>query len=491
VNGVVSERLVIGIDVGSGSSKAVVFDLAGRLRSVGKQFYEPNTPAPGVAEYDARSLQCAAVSALAEAVRGVNASSVEAIAVDAMISGMAPLGAGGEPIAPYTTTLDTRSSRYLTRVLSRNGDLLRRLTGSSQPTLGPKITWFQDEFPDVAARTAKYVVAGNLVAGYLAGLDAGEAFVDPTYFWSTGLADTAGLGVAVSALPRIVRPTDVIGRLSATRAAEVGLREGIPVVAGCGDQAAGYLGAGVSTLGKAADSAGTYSVFAGVTGKFAMSEDSDAPDVVPLPVGPNFNVQAMVIGGGMTRHWARELFGPSDKADDEGLELAEESDLGARGVRFVPHLGGQAYPAHPDLRGAWLGLTWAHRPADLYRAVLEGIALDNVRSAMRMEAQYQDVNFDSVTVYGGGSRSSLWNQVKADALGVRYESLGDAPVTALGVAMLAAQGVGLVDDAAAAAAQAIQPERTYEPDPRRHEQYVELLSEYLTAVSLVRQLPSG
>jgi len=491
-----SDRLVVGIDVGSGSSKASVFDLFGRLRSVGRASYAPVMPAPGLAEYNAREVRAAAVHALAAAARGVETGTIEAIAVDAMMSGAVPIDAAGEPTAPYTTTLDTRFSRYLAAVQQSCGTSLRRLTGSTQATLGPKIAWIQEEFPEIAARTRKYVAAGSLVAAYLAGLDAEGAFIDPTYLWTTGLADAAARSwspelcaaqhVDSGLLPHIVAPTHVVGQLSGEIAAQAGLRSGIPVVAGCGDQSAGFIGAGVAYLGTAADSAGTYAVLAGVTAGFAPSDAEDAPDLVPVGSGPAYNVLTTVIGGGLTRQWARDLF--SSQLGSEPGESGEDTGPEARGVRFVPHLGGQAHPTRPGLRGAWLGLTWAHGPADLYQAVLQAIALDHAHGASRMREQYPDVTFESIVGYGGGAKSAHWNQIKADALGVRYESLGNAPVAGLGAAMLAAQGVGLVDDAAAVAAKAVTVERVFEPDPTRHERYVTMLPEYLKAVACVDQL---
>lgn len=484
-----SDRFVIGVDVGSGSAKAGVFDLSGRLHASASVAYEPTTPAPGVAEYDAVAVQDASVEALARALQGVDATKVEAVAVDAMMSGAVPVDEAGVPVGPYTTTLDTRFAPHLDRFLAGGWERCRALTGSGQPTLAPKIAWIEDAFPDVAARTARYVLAGSLVAGRFAGLGAQDAFVDASYLWTTGLADAATLewspelcavlGTDVSRLPRIVQSTDTVGAITVEVAAATGLRAGTPVVAGCGDQSAGYVGAGAARPGVGADSAGTYAVVAGVTGAFDPRLDPDAPDVVAVPSGSAFNVQSMVVGGGLTRQWAARLFGVTS-ADVDADVLAAEP--GARGVRFAPHLGGQAYPARPEARGAWVGMTWVHTPVDLYQAVLEGVALANGHAFARMRDLYPDLSLDRVVVFGGGTRSGAWSQIKADVTGVPYACLGDAPVTGRGAAMLAAQGVGLVDDATAVCAANLDVVRTFVPDERRHAAYQGLLQEHLDLV---------
>ena len=487
------DSLFIGLDVGSGSAKASVFTLDGQHVNTASSSYAPSTPNPGIAEYDPHEVQNAAVTALADAVRDLAAGSVQAIAVDAMISGAVAVDVTGRPISSYTTTLDTRFSGYLDNVLAAGGARLRHLSGSGQPTLAPKIHWMRREIDGVDERAAKYVLAGSLVVSKLAGLDADEAFIDETCLWATGLADCARrewsqelcnlFEIDMAVLPRILASTEVVGGLTAEIAARCNLTSGIPVIAGCGDQSAGFVGAGAARLGAGADSAGTYSVVAGVTREFVVLPDADAPDVLPVASGVGFNLQSMVIGGGLTRQWAARLLGDVEV----GAELLE-SEPGSRGVRFVPHLGGQAYPARPNLRGAWIGLTWAHEPIDMYQAVLEGVALSNANAFVRMRELYADVHLDSITVFGGGARSAAWNQIKADAAGVRYESLGDLPATSLGAAMLAAQGIGQIDDATQRCADVRTVQRIFEPNERRHQLYSALAAEHTELVASVANL---
>jgi len=493
-----SSPLVMAIDVGGSSTKASVFDLGGNVCAVGRESYEPVTSAPGTVEYDAFAILDATTLAVATAAKQVDATQIASVSVDAMMSGAVPVDDDGRPVGPYTTTLDTRFGNHLTRVLDSCGERIRLLTGSGQPTLGPKIAWLMDDHPDVADRTAKYTLASGLVVGHLAGLDAQDAVVDITHIWTTGLADvTSGTwddqlcrkqGIDPAQLPRLCRPTDVVGAITPRIAALTGLRAGTPVTAGCGDQPAGYVGSGAGELGRGADSAGTYSVFAGVTAAFSPVHADVSPDIVAHGTGSSYNCQVMVIGGGMTRQWSSALFGSLSPADLEAA--AVESGPGARGARFVPHLGGLAYPPRPHLRGAWLGLTWAHVPGDFYRAVLEGIAHSHLHLTSMMRTLHHDVTFEEVLVYGGGARSNLWNQIKSDVLGVRYISVGDAPVAGLGAAMIGAQAVGLIDDASRHSLQHLAVKRVYDPDPMRHDVYMTAQDHYIADLEALSAVES-
>jgi xylulokinase len=485
--------VVIGLDIGSASAKASAFTLDGALVAQGSVGYQPRQPEPGVAEYDGDELLEAALGALSIVGDRLTGRTVASIAIDAMMSGAVGIDAAGRPVTAYTTTLDTRFGPDLEEFTSRHGAALRQETGSLQATLAPKIAWLRRSEAGRSGRIAKYVLAGSLVGARLAGLDADGHYLDPTYLWTTGLADSrAGswstrlleaAGVAPDELPRIVASTEVVGRLSRSAATRTGLPSGVPIVAGCGDQSAGYLGAGIRP-GVAADSAGTYSVFAVASPEFLPGGDASAPDIAVAPQEGLFHYQHIVIGGGLTRQWATDLLlgSESGRAQDlAGLErLAREAPPGADGLTVVPFFGGTATPPDATVRGSIHGLTWTHRSPEIYRAVLESIPLDH---ALALRSMPTSPPIDLVVGYGGGARSGLWNQIKCDVLGVPYECLGEYPVTELGIALLGAQGVGLVDDAATAAEGLKTVESRLRPDPDRHEQYLRVLDHYAAVVS--------
>lgn len=481
--------IMIGLDVGSASTKASAFTIDGKLVAQGSVGYQVHQPEPGVAEYDANELCRAAVGALAAISSQIEGRRVTSIAIDAMMSGAVAINDAGKPVTPYTTTLDTRFGPELSDFVTEHGNVLRREAGSAQATLAPKIVWMRGSRPELSDQVAKYVLAGSLVGGHLAGLEADDHYLDPTYLWTTGLASgrdgkwspglMAAAGVKAEQLPRIVGCTDVIGSLSKEMAALTGLSHGIPIVAGCGDQSAGYIGAGITQTGIAADSAGTYAVFAVASPRFEPSDSMSGPDVAVAPVPGLFHYQHVIIGGGLTRQWAADLLGRD--ADGTSMHIgsleaqAERVGPGADGLRFVPYLGGTATPPDARIRGGLYGLTWSHGAPEIYRAVLESVALDH---AMSRQFLPQDAVIDHIVGYGGGVRSRLWNQIKCDVLGAPYECLGAYPVTELGIALIGAEGVGGVDDAAATARSMRHVEQVLQPDERNHDRYLEIASEY-------------
>lgn len=477
---------IIGLDIGSGSAKASAFTLEGKLLAHGAVAYAPAQLAQGVAEYDVDEICHAAVGALAAVASELSEYRVASIAIDAMMSGAVAINAAGQAITPYTTTLDTRFGPWLDAYVQANGSLLRRVAGSMQATLAPKIAWIRDTQPELAEQIAKYVLAGSMVGGYLAGLDAEGHYVDPSYLWTTGLGDgrtgswspalLAAAGVSAAQLPRVVSCTEIIGTLTHEMARQTGLEDGIPIVAGCGDQAAGYLGAGVDQPGIAADSAGTYSVFAVTLPAFDPEDSQVMPDIAISPHPGLYHYQHIVIGGGLTRQWLETLLSGSCTSAGHAqafavLEAAAaQLPAGADGVRVSPYFGGLAEPPDASPRGQISGLTWAHGAPHIYRAFLESIAIEHARF---MTFFPRGTQVTQIIGYGGGVRSPLWNSIKCDVFGVPYVCLGDYPVSELGTALIGAQAVGLIEDAATVARGLRQVERVFQPDPERHAQYAQ------------------
>jgi xylulokinase len=436
------------------------------------------------------------VQATQEAIRelmeksGIAASGVAALCMDGMISGTLGVDAGWNATTPYTTPLDMRFAPQLNDAMDRHHDVIRRKTGSGMAVIGPKIAWVRDAFPDAYARTERFVTATGYVAGKVAGLKAGEAFVDFTHLWTTGLSDTLAyawsdelceaLGVPVEKLPRIVKPTDIIGHVDSQSAAATGLAAGTPIVAGAGDQTAGFVGAGLVRPNRICDVAGTYPIIAFCTDTFRPDMEGRAIEIFPSPIPGLFNPCSAINGGGLTHDWFKETFGRAD--EEEGAksgrsgfavldERAAELPPGSDNLFFNPHLGGRICPVQTNFKGAWLGFTWTHRREHFYRAVLESIAYDQALAFRRMRRIYPEVTSNEILVFGGGARSSLWNQIKADVMGVPYVALEQEDLAALGDAIIAGCALGIYDDMAATAEQLGRKDRRFEPSEKNHRRY--------------------
>jgi xylulokinase len=301
----------------------------------------------------------------------------------------------------------------------------------------------------------KFVVPNAFVAGRLCDLDAKEAYLDTTHLHFSGLADAASatwsdelvsvVGVELAKLPRIVTPTERVGRLSVPAARDCGLLSGTPVAAGLGDTAAGALGAGMVEEGQLLDTAGTASVLALST--TAFRPDFSRTLVQMRGAIPGQWISLAYLAGGDLLRWLPQVLG------DPPLELLVEEASACPGGRllFVPHLGGRILPSAPHARGAWVGLDLSQTRGDLARAVLESVAFEYAGFLEKALALFPDLVPRDVRVIGGGGDDALWNRIKASALGLPYVRLERESFSCWGAAMVAAAAVGAVDDLAATA----------------------------------------
>ena len=513
------KNYLIGIDVGSSFVKASIFDTRGNALGEVKGDNHPSQPRPGVAEYDGPKMYRSILDAIRRLLvkTEVAPGAIAALSVDGMQSGVMGIDAHGVAITPYTTTLDIRFAPQLNYVMDHFHDLIREKTGAGQPCFAPKIRWIRQEYPDVYRRIHKFVTIGDFLIGKLAGLSGDEAFIGCTYLWMTGLSDTPrytwseelchALEIPMAKLPRIVQSSDTIGAVSSETASATGLKAGTPIIAGCGDQLAGFIGTGITRPGRAGDVAGTYPVIAFCTGDFRPDLQGKRTEILPSPIPGLYNPISFINGGGLTHHWFLESFGAADAVeaarrgegstaysvlDDAASQIAPGSDK----LIFIPHLGGRACPTNTELRGMWAGFTWTHTRAHFYRAMLEATAYDHVEALQSLQATYPESSVDEIIVYGGGAKSTLWNQIKADVMGLPYISLGRDDLSALGVAILAGYGVGLFDDLAKTAARFVKTTQRFEPRNDVHafycdyaEYYRSLLNQSEPAFHELAQLP--
>jgi xylulokinase len=371
---------------------------------------------------------------------------------------------------------------------SEAGDAVRRLTGNA-PSFnhGPKMLWWQTERPSDYERIVKFVQPAGYVALRFCDLEAESAFIDTSYLHFSGFADNLGkcwdvglcsqFGVAMEKLPRIVEPSMRVGGLCSELARHCGLHTGTPIIAGCGDTAASFLSCGATVPGVCVDVAGTASVFAATTEEFA-------PDTRTGTLGNGRSVTpglwhpyAYINGGGMNLDWFRREFAA-------GMSLEDLDQLASRVTPdgtlpfFIPHLGGRVSPPSPALRGCWAGLTWDHSLAEMFRAVLEGVALEYRIYQEALQQLLPGVPFTELRVTGGGEKSVVWNQIKADALQIPIVQIENSGSAAAGAALVAGVGIGIFADPHAVAQRWVRLGRRFLPDPMRASYYQKRAERY-------------
>jgi xylulokinase len=459
--------MFLGIDVGSQSLKAVLLDGALRLVGRGARGYPIGFPQPGWAEQQPvlweQALGPAAAEALAAA--GRTHRDVAAIGIAGQLDGSVPVDAGGRALGPCLIWMDRRADAGLAALRERvRPEEFRRRTGANLDGshMAPKMRWQLDHGLQGAARfhqPVTYLVerlTGEAV------MDHGLASTSLAYdLRSSDFADDllAMFGLDRRLLPRLAPSEAVAGRLTTAGAALTGLPEGVPVAVGTGDDFSTPLGGGIAEPGIVADVLGTAEVV-GALDPRPLIDDGGLVETHRY-VGSHLHYienPGWVCGGAL--EWLRALLGIADFASfDAG---AAEAPAGSDGLLFLPALTGAMTPEWiAGARGCFYGLTPSHGVGHLARAALEGTAFGLRDVAERLRAL--GVATERVRVLGGGARSRLWAQIRADVTGLPVERSAVSDSCAVGAAILAAVAVGAVRDVAAGAAAAGAVAETVEP----------------------------
>jgi xylulokinase len=505
------KRYLIGVDLGTSATKAALYLPDGKLVAEASAEVPIYYPHPGAVEQDSDDFYRTAAQTVQSCLMqsGIDPLQVAGIAFDSQMAGVGTIKENFQPATRFDSWLDMRCQPYIEQLDRDHGDLITHLTGCP-PTCdhGPKILWWQHEHPDEYTTISKFIMPAGFVAGRMAGLSAEAAFIDHTFIHFSALSDArAGqwspelcskLGVDSSRLPRIVAPWEIIGEVQFDAAQDFGLAPGTPIAAGAGDTAAGALGAGIVRPGMLLDTAGTAAVLAGCTNQFVADVQQRALLTMHSVVPGLWNPLAYIAGGGLIQRWYRDNFFNTFQAKSQPLKedlyegmasLAAQIPPGAEGLFFSPHLGGRICPAEPGMRGAWVGFSWGHTQAHFIRAMLESVAYEYDYYLSILRELIPNLNLVEARVIGGGARNPLWNQIKADVLGVPFQRLQRAEFATWGCALIAGHAVGLFGDLAEAAEAAAVPHGDpFHPDPQAHAAYLRLVDKYIHLISKIGAL---
>ena len=480
---------VIGIDGGTESLRAFVFDLEGRPKSSYATPYATEFPRPGWAEQNPEDwwqALCQAVGgAVAEA--GIDAQEVLALAVDTTCCSVVALDAEGRPLRPAMIWMDVRAAAEADAVAG-SGDPALRVNGAgagpvSAEWMLPKALWIKHNQPEVfdsAARIGEYQDYLNLRltgrwTGSLDNMSIRWHFQSDQGGLPLSLLAAVGLEDLQAKWPHsIIRPGDVIDGLAREAAAHLGLKAGTPVVQGGADAFIGMIGLGVTEPGEMALITGSSHLQLGVcsqpvhkAGVWGTYMDAVYPGK-PIIEGGQTSTGSVIAW--FKRHFAAET------GFEELNQAAREIVPGAEGLMVLDHFQGNRTPyTDPLSRGAITGLTLKHTPAHVFRAILEGICLGT-----RLIVDNFGAAFDAqrIVVAGGATNSPLWLQIHADTLNTPIEltEVPDAP--ALGCAILAACGAGHFGSIEEGAKAMVRTSRTIEPDPEQNAAYEAIYPHY-------------
>jgi len=497
-----AKTYLIGVDLGTSSTKSALYTSDGNLVADSTVEVPIYYPKPGVVEQENDDFYSTAAQTVKNCIQqsGIDPRQVAAIAFDSQMAGIGTVDEDFNPATRFDSWLDMRCQSYIEYIGKLYGDLVTQLTGCP-PTCdhGPKILWWKEEQPEAYMRIAKFVTPAGYVAGKMAGLKGEDAFMDYTFIHFSGYSDAQKgcwsdelcglLGVDQGKLPKIVEPWYVVGEVREKVAVDFGLAPGTIVAAGCGDTAATALGGGIVQAGMLFDVAGTAAVLAGCTNTYVADVKNKALLTMHSVIPGLWNPLAYIAGGGIALRWFRDQFFNtfrgkqgefSENLYDEMILRVVEIEPGAEGLFFSPHLGGRICPATPEMRGAWLGFSWGHKQEHFFRAVLESIAYEYAYYLGILGELIPNLELFEARAVGGGGRSSVWNQIKADVLGIPYQPLKGNEFGSWGSAMIAGKAAGIFEDLAQIASEHAQPASApINPDRGRHIVYETLVKQYI------------
>ena len=498
---IMSKKYLIGVDLGTSATKAALYQIDGKMVAEATAAVPIHYPEPGVVEQENEDFYRTAAQTVQICIRerGIDPREIAAIAFDSQMAGIGAIDENYDSVSRFDSWLDMRCEPYIKFLEENYGELITKVTGCP-PTCdhGPKILWWKNEKPKTYQQTAKFVMPGGYVAGKMAGLKADKAFIDYTYIHFSGLSNALEgawseeicrkVSVDMDRLPKIVEPWQVIGEVTDQAGNDFGLAPGTAIAAGCGDTAAGALGAGIVKEGMVFDTAGTASVFAGCTDQYAPDINNRALLTMRSVIPGIWHPLAYIAGGGQALTWFRDQFynvlrGTLQSEEDLYSQLeqfAEKAPLGANNLYFSPHLTGRICPATPEMRGAWIGFSFSHSQEHFYRAILEAVAYEYAYYLQILKDLIPNLNLTEARAIGGGARSGIWNQIKADVLGIPFMRLDRSEFGTWGSAMIAGKAVGIYNDLEQVAYEFAQPVgEPARPNQKRHQQYEKHVANYI------------
>jgi xylulokinase len=442
--------LLLGLDLGTGSAKALLIDASGSVRGEGVAPYPIHSPRPGWAESDPQDWWNACATAVRAAV-GEQGASVAALGLSGQMHGVVLSEAAGRPLRPGVLWADARSDEQLASYRKLGPRLLRKLANPPAVGMaGPSLLWLRDNEPE-AYRATRWALQPK---DWLRLRLTGEALSEPSDASATLLynleadrwseAVVEALGLRMDLLPPLVASGAPAGALAPEAAGALSLPAGLPVAAGAGDVAAALLGLGLLVPGPVQLTVGT-------GGQIVFPRESLIPDprfrthlyrAAHDRSAGRFYAMAAVQNVGLALQWTLEVLKASW---EEAYREAFSAPPGAGGVTFLPYLSGERTPHFdPHARGAWVGLRLSHDRGHLLRAAFEGVAF-----ALRegLEALEEiGVRVTELRLAGGGTLREPWRGLLAGVLGRPLSPVPDAiagSASARGAALLAGIAAGV------------------------------------------------
>ncbi len=488
-----SGSLLLGVDIGTASTKGVLCAPDGTVVDTVIVEHETSFPRPGWAEHHADALWWADFVAVTRQLTAgtYTGADVGAVAVSGIGPCMLPLDADGRPLRPAILYgIDTRATAEVDWLNSQIGtDAILALAGMAlnSQTVGPKIRWLRNHEPDLFARTAwihsssdyvTFKLTGEHVMDYHTASYYAPLFDIETLAWDARFAEHV---IDLDRLPRLGHATDIAGGITPAAGAETGLAIGTPVTFGTIDAAAEAVSVGVQDPGDTMIMYGSTMFFLGTV---TRPEPDRRMWTTAHPLPNRRAVTAGMATSGLLTTWFCDVTTSTAERSERNATFntliagATATPAGADGLLCLPYFAGERTPIQdPDARGVFAGLTLRHTRAHLFRAVLEGIAFAARHNLDVMREMHAPP--ERLVAVGGGTKNSLWVQATSDITGIPQLIPERTIGASLGNAFMAGLGSGIIPDLAALGRDWVRIVDRIEPNPEHAERYAAMYELYL------------
>lgn len=488
------KELLMAVDLGTSFIKSGIYDIDGNCLAEAREAVKDERPAPGIFLQHGRDLEASVIGCIRKATQaiGKRASDVRAIAFTGQMAGFMGVDKDWNDITGWSCSLDTRYAPYAKGQLDRLSREFLEYSGTSSPLFSAKHEWFRDAFPEEAKKIAKYVMISGYIIGRLGDISTEEAVIDGSLITWTGLADVkerawsedicSKLDVDTAHLPRIVQSTDIVAHLSREAAAITGLCPGISLVSGAGDKIAGCVGAANLRRGGLLYEAGSFGGLSLMVNDYRPDYEKRHFDILDGCEKGDLYAHYYMPGSGLTMDWFLRNFVSEKRPLGELYREMDEKmasvPAGSDGLMAIGMLSGTVMPFDSDLRGVWMGHTLSHKAEHFYKSLSESFGYALSGAIERMEALYPDICAQSIRMIGGGARSEQTAQLLCDIIGKQFEIIDRDDPALWGCCVLAAKGIGLIDNMEKFASDHVSVRRVFEPNTDLSEKYNELKKQY-------------
>ena len=488
----------MGLDFGTSNIKGALYDLEGREVAFESVEYDLSMPSKGIVENDVNNYWEILKKIFKNLLSKIDGRSEKILSIGTSSQGetIVPVDKSGIPLRNAIVWIDTRTTAEADEIRKDfDIDEMFKLTGQADvDTSWPatRIKWLKKNEPDIFNRTYKFMLLEDFLAYKLTGEFFGEASVyNSSYYYDimnfkfiSKMLDY--LEISESRLPVVNKPGTYIGNVSVKCSGETGLSVNTKVIMGAMDQVCGAVGAGNVENGMVTETTGSAFAMIITTGAPVINKEFRLPCSLHAVPGL-YALMPYSVTGGMVLKWFKDTFCQYEeeisKTENKNIyavmdQMAGEAPAGCEGMIMIPHLCGALFPEYNnDAKGVYFGISINSKKSYFIRAILEAIAY-----MMRQDLGYikqLGIDIKRLISIGGGAKSSIWCQIKADVCGFDLEVPDYTETALLGAAILGASGAGIFKDVKTACKNLVKIKKIYKPD-LRNAKYIMIIFKNIT-----------